>query len=434
MKQINNLALLLLLGLLFSCSKNKPETDQPGEKPFSQVKLPHGNPIGEITTAQIGTAGGSLISKDGILKITVPAGAVSQTTTFSVQEVENVLEGKPKAYRLLPENASFSKPITLTYYYGSVEPGNTNPDFLFLAFQDKDGYFFSANRTVGNRQQQTLTVTTTHFSDWTFFAEYELYFPDDHELINGELHLGETEEARIALMSRKLDKKEDVSELPEVHRDPIVHQAIWDYAPKIGTMTKIEGFVPGVTYKAPAKVTKQEHVYINVTLNGNLGTDNLGKPVQQMQLRLPIVLDPDGYFLLTENGVEMTASDVSAVYYPGFNTQISAFFFNGYTINCYTYGRLGGGFPYGMHGQGTVATIAISELSEQGASYMTYYPKDCERGGEAHSKGEFTVKSVPAQIGGYFEGEFTATLYHFDYCKKNITKNLSGKFRIRRTE
>lgn len=429
MKQYT-LILLLLSSVFISCKKNKSEAEQP-EIPANHLKRPHGDPTGEATTIRIGAQGGELISNDGRMKIIIPTGAVTETVLFSVQEVENVLENEAKSYRLLPEEVNFQKPVTITYFYGGLELGAMHPDFLFLAFQDKEGYFYSANKTRGDRLQQTLTVNTTHFSDWTFFSEYELFFPDDHTLTNGELHLVEKEQARVTLTSRKLDKKEDTAELPEVSADPIIHAATWSYSPKIGTMTPIREFLPGVTYKAPEKVSAPERTYINATINGNLGTDNRGNTVQQMQFILPVVINTDSYFILSEQGAETTASSFSAIYAPGFGCQFSASFFTGYTLNFYTYGSGHGNFPYGMPGDADKSTLDLSALG--GDSFLSLRAKDCEQGGEAlFSPGGIVLKSVARATGEYFEGEFTATVYFANYCTNPKQKSISGRFRIRK--
>jgi hypothetical protein len=424
--------LISLISAIFISCKKTNEGNAGSGIPGKQVRLPHGDPVGEATTIRIGSQGGELISNDGRMKISIPSGAVTETTLFSVQEVENVLESQARSYRLLPEDVSFQKPVTLTYYYGGLEIGGMHPDFLFLAFQDSEGYFFSANKTQGNRQQQTLTVTTTHFSDWTFFSEYELYFPDDHTLTEGELQLKVKEEAKIALLSRKVNQKVDESELPEVIADPIVHSATWDYSPKKGTMTRTPDFSQGVTYTAPDYVNGIERTYINATINGKLGTDNRGNIVQQMQFILPVVITNDDYFILSESGTETIASDFSVIYIPGMGCQATASFFSGYTLNFYTYGGGIGGFEYGWGGELGKATMELSELG--GNSFISLRPRDCNGGGgePIFSPGKVVLKSVANAVGQYFEGEFSATLYFFDFCEKPTPKQLSGKFRLRR--
>ncbi|HMR83794.1 MAG TPA: hypothetical protein PKE30_11710 [Niabella sp.] len=431
--------LLLLLGawclLLFStsCKKSSIGEESP-DIPHQPLQLSHGKPTGEISTAQIGAEGGSLISKDGTIKIEVPAGAIDAATAFSIQEVENVLKNKAKAFRLLPENVNFKKPVTLTYNYGEIAMDGVNPDFLFLAFQDKDGYFYSANKTRGNRQNQTLTVQTTHFSDWTFYSQYDLYLPGN-KLSNGEIRLGEGEEGTLELRATPLDKYDgDYAQiqLPELSSGNYIQRAVWDYAPKKGVMNSNPAH-GAVVYKAPAKVTAVERVYINVTINGKLGKDNLGNDVQQMQIRQPIAIYPEGYFILAEDGVEMSAYNFSGEYIPLYGSQLVAFFPNGYSLGIYTYGPATGSFPYNMHGTPGAATIELTQNGKDGM--IVFRPKECDgKDPDPYfSPGAVILKSVALKKGEYFEGEFSVTLFGYEWCQKSRAKNLSGKFRFRKT-
>lgn len=427
------LLLLLFVWLhLFSASCKKERTnDENPHQPQNPLKLPHGNAKGEIVELPIGTAGGTLTSKDGTMKIEVPAGALDATTTFSIQEVENVLKNKGRSYRLSPENLVFKKPIFLTYYYGDLAMDGLNPDFLFLAYQDKDGYFYSANKTKGNREKRTLSIQTTHFSDWTFYSQYDLHFPN-HSLVNGELRLIEGEEAVIALKATPLDKYDgeySQIKLTELASGNYIQQAIWDYAPKKGVMN-LNPAQASVTYKAPAKVDVTERVYINVTINGNLGTDNLGNKVQQMQIRQPVVVSPEGYFILTENGTEMSSTDFSGIYIHVLGSELVANFPNGYNMSCYIYGGIGD-YPYNEHGVPGGAVIALSMNGKDGM--MTFRARDCDKGGAlAFSPGSLKMKSFALKKGEYFEGEFSATLYGYEFCQNARTKSLSGKFKFKK--
>lgn len=112
--------------------------------------------------------------------------------------------------------------------------------------------------------------------------------------------------------------------------------------------------------------------------------------------------------------------------------QATASFFSGYTLNFYTYGGGIGGFEYGWGGELGKATMELSELG--GNSFISLRPGDCNGGGgePIFSPGKVVLKSVANAVGQYFEGEFSATLYFFDFCEKPTPKQLSGKFRLRR--
>lgn len=424
-------SLWCLLLINFACKKSCLENEIP-KIPDKPMQLPRGNPIGEMVTARIGDQGGSITSKDGTIKIEIPAGAVHTTATFSIQEVENVLNNKGKAFRLLPENFTFKKPVVLTYNYGNMSPDGLNPDFLFLAYHDGDGYFYSANKTRGNRQKQTLSVTTIRFGDWTFYAPYALHFPD-HNPENGELRLGEGEEAVIGLkvaLPDRYDTEYARIHLPDIGHSRTSEKVAWSYTPEKGTLTSNPGLA-SVTYKAPAKVNSTEKIYVNVTITGNLETDNQGNRVQQIQIRQPVVIHPEGYFIVTEDGVEMAASEFFGDYFQVTGSQLVAYFPNGYILLCYAYGNTGS-FPYNRHDTPGSALMELSQNGREGM--MVYRPKVCDKDTtRVFSPGTFNMKTVAQKAGEYFEGDFSVTLYGFDYCRKGRTKNLSGRFRFRKT-
>lgn len=413
-----------------SCSKTGSAGTGIPDKPSQPLQLPLGEVLGEIASASIGSAGGALTSKDGTLTIEVPAGAVTATTAFSIQEVGSVLKNRARTYRLMPESVDFKQPVKLVYNYNGLVSDGANPDHFFLAYQDKNGYFYSANRTKGDRQRQTLTVTTTHFSDWTFYNQYDLFFPG-RSLANGELWLLQGEEATIELRAKPID---DFSveygriQLPDLTGNLMVQKAIWDYSPKKGTLTMA---APGsAVYKAPAKVDRVERIFINITINGNLGKDNLGNIVQQMQIRQQVVVMPDGYFTLSENGAEIAATDFSGEYTPALGSQLTASFPNGYQLFCYVDGGIGS-FPYDV--PFIQGTAHVQLLKDGGNAMLVYRPKVCDDSNTElfYSPGAFIMKSVASRPGAYFEGEFTVTVFGFDYCESGRTKSLSGKFKFR---
>lgn len=104
----NNLILVFCLTLLFvSCKKSGDDT-KPTPIPAGHLQLPHGGPIENIISKEIGPAGGSLQSEDGVMQVTVPAGTVDAPTIFSIQQVENTLESRGRSYRLKPGQAVFT--------------------------------------------------------------------------------------------------------------------------------------------------------------------------------------------------------------------------------------------------------------------------------------------------------------------------------------
>ncbi|GAO42608.1 hypothetical protein [Flavihumibacter petaseus] len=166
MKRINRWFSVMLFTILFSCSK----TDQP--EPVSNtplITLP-GQPDGPSVTKSIGTAGGTISTADGRIRLEIPAGALAEERTISIQPVSNQLpSGYGKAYRLEPHDIQFQQPARVTFHYDTAAIRNTVPDLLGIAYQDSSGSWLLAGEPELDRELHTLSVNTTHFSDWGFF-------------------------------------------------------------------------------------------------------------------------------------------------------------------------------------------------------------------------------------------------------------------------
>ncbi|WP_242393652.1 hypothetical protein [Anaeromyxobacter oryzisoli] len=126
---------------------------------------PTGVPIGSPTSARIGAAGGELSTPDGLITVTVPPGALAEAHDFTIQEIVNYAPNAVGgAYRLGPEGTTFSTPVSVTF---RAELASQDLDDLAVAYQDVSGYWVRPARIVRDRTAGTLTVPTTHFSDWT---------------------------------------------------------------------------------------------------------------------------------------------------------------------------------------------------------------------------------------------------------------------------
>ncbi len=102
-----------------------------------------GATAGPLVSAAIGANGGVLTTADGRVKITVPAGAVSHNQTFSIQPIQNTLRpGKPdsRSFRLLPENITFSQPITVELKYDPADLSFGTEEVMRVAYQTAEGF------------------------------------------------------------------------------------------------------------------------------------------------------------------------------------------------------------------------------------------------------------------------------------------------------
>jgi len=147
---------------------------EPGENTQHEAYT-HGAPAGAAMTRTIGAEGGTLATADGRVQLTIPAGAVAKATTFSIQPVENTLPGaRGESFRLLPEGTEFAKPVTLRFSYANFSLDGTWPEALFLSYQDAEGRYWAVRDTQLDKASQTLTVKTTHFSDWQLCETYRV--------------------------------------------------------------------------------------------------------------------------------------------------------------------------------------------------------------------------------------------------------------------
>jgi hypothetical protein len=163
------IAILWLAG----CTKHEP-VDGGTTEGSTGTATDIGNPAGERTHKTIGPEGGVLTSTDKNIRLTIPAGAVSAATDFSIQPIENhAPNGLGFAYRLLPEGTHFEKPVTLTFTYTDSLLTGSTPECLFIAYQGKDR-IWKAHEVSLNETSKTVSVRTTHFSDWSLFASFRL--------------------------------------------------------------------------------------------------------------------------------------------------------------------------------------------------------------------------------------------------------------------
>ncbi len=136
---------------------------------------PVGRSLGAQESAVIGAAGGSLVSADKRLTITVPPGALTKNTTLGIEPITDMTRGgKGSAYRLTPHGTVFAQPVTVTLVYGDSDIAGTAAPALTLAFQRADGIWQAAERTVVDTATGTVSVQTRHFSDWVPVPSYVL--------------------------------------------------------------------------------------------------------------------------------------------------------------------------------------------------------------------------------------------------------------------
>ncbi len=173
--------LLLSLCLGFTACEKKEEvkpgqgTEQPGkEAPIVGEPTAVGTPTGDKVSQSIGPAGGVIRTADGNVSLSIPAGALSQPTTISLQPIENkAFLGIGPAYEFSPDGLKFAKPAQLTVKYAAGSLEGTSPEAIGIAFQDEKRVWQGKAAQV-NPTEGTFTAGVPHFSSWAFFKYYSL--------------------------------------------------------------------------------------------------------------------------------------------------------------------------------------------------------------------------------------------------------------------
>ena len=158
----------LLMLMMSGCA---PANSHPNAPPKPSAV---GAIVGDPITATIGTAGGSIASADGRITVTIPAGALTADTAIGVQPIENTdAAGFGMAYRLTPDGQKFAKPVTLAFTYTKDDLDSTFAQSMKVAFQDKAG-LWEVQKTNVDTAAKTLTITSTHFTDFSALGGIQL--------------------------------------------------------------------------------------------------------------------------------------------------------------------------------------------------------------------------------------------------------------------
>ena len=161
---------LILLLIVLGCSLFSGKTD---ETLMASTEV--GTPVGDRITKNIGPDGGTLTTHDGKLTLTVPKNAVTETTPFSIQPITNKIDnGIGNGYRLEPSGKTFAAPLELSIHFDEKDLEGTVPEALSIAYQDKVGGWHDQRAAKLDQAARSLTITTTHFTDFSFLARMRL--------------------------------------------------------------------------------------------------------------------------------------------------------------------------------------------------------------------------------------------------------------------
>ncbi len=151
-----------------------PAASAPAPAPVVAITTP-GTALGPVAQASIGPAGGTVVSADGRLTLTVPAGALAATQTISIQPTSTeVPNGAGLAYRLLPDGLSFALPVRVSFRYDDADVAGSAPEALSIAFQDVQGRWRALASPLLDTQAKAFSGETTHFSEYGLLTGYRI--------------------------------------------------------------------------------------------------------------------------------------------------------------------------------------------------------------------------------------------------------------------
>lgn len=423
-RSILNAALyLVLLCAAISCKKDsKQAMDAPGPAPYA-----HGTLMETPIQKSIGPEGGTIRTPDGRFSVTIPAGAVTAATGFSLQPVTRVLElGSGNAFRLKPENVPFSQPVEISLHYDDADLDGAAPECLFLAYQDTAGYWHHV-QTALDTVHRILKASTRHFSDWTARRSFAM----DAD----KRDLEENDQAKLEI------SYQDISDDPAGQSDDLLgptirlkeHISDW----KVHGPGVVKGNGANAVYTAPATIPTPATAYVSAVVKGMVnktdptreGTD--GKVILEKRLNLggeecKITVNGTTVILsaatITQVGNSVLLSAQSGVQGLGLSFNVT----NGDIIQGKTY-------PVGPRDQPGRSMIATNLVT--GKQYASEYT-NCDPLNPEKKYGAGSVKiTVWGEAGDLVEGSFSATLYYDDphdlKCEyKSIP--VSGTFKLKR--
>lgn len=302
-------AIVVATLLVFLLSGCVPGNAQPNEPPKAS---PVGAPAGDPITATIGAAGGSIESADHRITVTIPAGALTADTAIGVQPIENTdAAGFGTAYRLTPNGQKFAKPVTLAFAYTKNDLDSTIAQSMKIAFQDKAG-LWEVQKTTVDTAAKTLTITSTHFTDFSALGGIQLAPGSKRLKLNRSLALklvdctlGVGKKVYVLFACGDADEGAGIGGLA---LDTWAVNGAPGGTDGIGL---VSGGAFGATYKAPkTKPSTGSHVVVSVVVNPDKGKNFL----ISSDITLLSGYYLDGHFSETNSGLVCAG---------GFSSQVS---------------------------------------------------------------------------------------------------------------
>lgn len=274
--------------LLNSCGKDDPSPNN--NNSTDPIVTERGDEQGTATSATIGAAGGTVQSSDERISVTIPAGALTSNTNISIQPIKNNGPlGIGSGYRLEPEGTTFAQPVTISFKYDDGLLSDANENFLWIITQASDGTWNAMLKSEVNTATKTVSVKSTHFSDWVLAKFIDLSLDPTSKSVgnNGTVNLkikgfastdatGELDDLAPLknIPDDGLDYLAPLTPIPPVgERKMIFRVKGWTLngsaAPTSGSSGSLNASNLTAVYKAPDKKPSRNPVAVSVNLEGS---------------------------------------------------------------------------------------------------------------------------------------------------------------------
>jgi hypothetical protein len=142
---------LSFLYTLYACKDDSVSPDQP-----------------EPVEKTIGVEGGIVATADSTAIVDIEQNTLTQETLIKVEAIsETVTNGIGSVYRMSPDGQTFAKPVSITLKYDDTALNNSSADFFRIATRKTGSEWEILTTATLDKMKRTLSVETSHFSDWT---------------------------------------------------------------------------------------------------------------------------------------------------------------------------------------------------------------------------------------------------------------------------
>jgi len=166
------LTALLLLASACQLSAGGDSSSGGGStKPVIPTATTRGVPQGPSLVSSIGSGGGTLVSAEGDVQLSVPAGSAPAGTVFTLTPISSRAPGALGTSFRIESSQPLTGPVQVSFkglgYYGS----GLNVSSLGVRFQDARGFWLPPDSTTHDTATDTVVATTSHLSDWTLVLD-----------------------------------------------------------------------------------------------------------------------------------------------------------------------------------------------------------------------------------------------------------------------